>query len=62
MRVRIKELIKQNETTYSKVAMALQVTVRTLHKWDAGDRIPIRDNIAALCLFFNCDIKDLIEF
>ena len=62
MRVRIKELVEENNTSFSKLSEKTNITERTLYRWNSGKVKPTKANIEILEKSLNCKTIDLFEF
>ncbi len=58
---RIKDLRKQRGLKQRQIALALEVTERTIKSWEKGDAgIDIIVRLMQLCELFNCEVQDLL--
>jgi len=59
---KISELRKSKGIIQREVAIALDVTEKTIHNWETGTSASIWiERVIKLCEIFNCEPKDLLK-
>ena len=60
--IRLKQLRKERKITQQKLAITIGVDVRTIKRWEKGDRWPGPGDIQALAQALGVHIRDLFDF
>lgn len=58
---KLKTFRKKQDITQEELAKAIYVSRSLIAKYETGLAYPSKDNLEKLALFFNVDIKDLID-
>ena len=62
MRLRIAELANDRGLTFLQLSQIMDVTERTLYRWNCGEKNPNKSNFKALLKNLKCAPSDLFEF